>query len=59
MGNFNKVWGWGLSGLVLKEWAISFNPTRDVMAPTKVWEGLLNEIELVWGSFTRQQRVDY
>jgi hypothetical protein len=39
---FNRAWGWGPSGLVLKEWSISFDPTRDVHSPSKVWAILPN-----------------
>jgi hypothetical protein len=104
------VWGWGISGLILKEWAISFNPTRKSQTSTKNWailpnlplvfwnetvlisignqigkflscetgwakkverhwaqvqievdlkEGLMDEIELVWGEFKWVQKIDY
>jgi hypothetical protein len=37
MEMFRLIWGWGESGLVLKEWPVSFDPTHDVLATLKVW----------------------
>jgi hypothetical protein len=45
---FSRVWGWGPSRLILKEWAISFDPTRDVLAPTKVW-AILPKLPIFFG----------
>jgi hypothetical protein len=45
---FNREWGWGPSILVLKEWDISFDPTRDALAPTKIWVILQNLSLVFW-----------
>jgi hypothetical protein len=44
----NRIWGWGAYGLVIKELAISFDPTRDPMTPTKVWASLPNLLIVLW-----------
>jgi hypothetical protein len=46
--NFNKMWGWGPSSLVLKEWSVVFDPARDPKAPTKVWAILPNLPLIFW-----------
>lgn len=44
---FNRSWGWGPSGLVLKEWSISFDPARDVLSPSKI-QAILPNLPLIF-----------
>jgi hypothetical protein len=39
---FSCVWNWGSLGLILKEWVVNFDPSRDTLFPTKVWEIMSN-----------------
>jgi hypothetical protein len=46
--NMMRAWGRGPSSVVLKECTISFNPTRDALAPTKIWVILPNLLMVFW-----------
>jgi hypothetical protein len=45
---FNKDWGWGPSGLILKEWDIMFDPLKESQTPTKIWAILPNLPLFFW-----------
>jgi hypothetical protein len=45
---FSHLWGWGPSGLVLKEWAIIFDPARESFSHAKVWAILPNLPLVFW-----------
>jgi hypothetical protein len=48
MNIFNRACGWGPFGVVLKEWAISFNLTMDSLAPTEIWVIFSNLSMIFW-----------